>query len=119
MSRIRAIGRSNSAPYLRSIWALTWVPSPSVKRPFDRSWRSFAWWASWIGLRGKAMATFVASSSEWVRSGREDQRGEHVVGPLEAERAVEAEVLEAASVVGGRPAISQLSVELHRGTHLP
>ena len=36
---------------------------PRVNRPFDSSWRSQAWWASCTGLRGKAMATLVASSS--------------------------------------------------------
>src|ERR671911_653907 len=46
----------------RSIWALTWVPRPRIKRPPERSCRSHEIWAIVIGEREKAMAMEVPRS---------------------------------------------------------
>src|SRR5918994_1892070 len=50
----------------RSIWALTWVHKPRIKRPPERSCRSHEIWAIVIGEREKAMAMEVPRSSLFV-----------------------------------------------------
>ena len=44
------------------MWARTWVPRPSRKRPPVASASSHAIWAVTIGLRGKATAMPVSRS---------------------------------------------------------
>src|SRR5918997_2849712 len=46
----------------RSMWALTWVPRPRMKRPPERSWRSHETCAVVIGEREKAIAMEVPRS---------------------------------------------------------
>ena len=50
------------------MWGLIWLPEPEVEAALDSSWRSLACTASVIGLRAKAMATAVISSSRSVAS---------------------------------------------------
>ncbi len=50
------------------MWALTWVPRPSTKRPPVASASSHAVEAVIIGLRGKATAIPVPMSSSVVAS---------------------------------------------------
>lgn len=67
-SRMRGPGGSKAQPYRLSIWARTWVPSPSRKRPPLASASSHATWAVTMGLRGKATATPVRMSSSALRA---------------------------------------------------
>lgn len=61
---MRGPAGSNSVPYLRSMWALTWLPRPSRNRPAVFSANSHASPAAMIGLRGNATAMPVQNSSE-------------------------------------------------------
>ncbi len=65
-SRMRGAGGDHVPPKRRSLWPLTWLPSPRLKRPPDRCWMSQASMASTIGLRGKAIVTEVCSSMRSV-----------------------------------------------------
>ena len=67
-SRIHGPAGDQGTPKRRSICALTCVPSPSVKRPRDSFCKVQALMAVTAGLRGKAMATEVASFSLRVAS---------------------------------------------------
>jgi hypothetical protein len=51
-----------------SMWALIWLPSPSMNRPPEYSCRSLAIWARFIGLRANATAMPVPSCSDSVCS---------------------------------------------------
>jgi hypothetical protein len=55
-------------PNRRSLWPLTWLPSPSTNRPFEFACRSQAWLAMTVGLRGKATAIDGVSSIRSVAS---------------------------------------------------
>src|SRR3989440_325250 len=55
-------------PNRRSLWPLTWLPSPSTNRPFEFACRSQAWLAITVGLRGKATAIDGVSSIRSVAS---------------------------------------------------
>ena len=63
---MRAAGCDHGIEKRRSMCGLIWLPSPSEKRPFDASCRSLAIDAMVIGVRAKAMATPVDSSSRSV-----------------------------------------------------
>ena len=80
-SRIHGPAGDQGRPKRRSICALTCVPSPSVKRPRDSFCRVQALMAVTVGLRGKAMATEVASFSLAVACGgeRHDDEGSSLV----------------------------------------
>ena len=58
---MRGPGASHLTEKRRSLWPLTWVPSPRMKRPSEAAWRSQAMWARIIGLRGNATAMAVPS----------------------------------------------------------
>ncbi len=60
-SAILGPGDSNFTEKRRSLWAFTWVPSPSAKRPPEAFWRSHAVWAVIIGLRENTVAMLVPS----------------------------------------------------------
>ena len=60
------------------------------------------------------MATLVASSSSEVAAGGQHQWGEHVVGPLEGERPVDPELLQAPRVSTGVLQPTECGVEPHR-----
>ncbi len=60
-SAILGPGDSHFTEKRRSLCPLTWVPSPSVKRPPDAFCRSQAVCAVIIGLREKTVAMFVPS----------------------------------------------------------
>src|ERR1700730_15329865 len=60
-SRSRGPGGAQRTAKRRSLWALTWVPRPSTKRPPEAFWRSQAVCANTMGLRGKATAMAVPS----------------------------------------------------------
>ena len=62
VSRIRATGRSKSAPNRRSTWVRIWVPSPRVNRPPDNACRSHALCAMCTAFRGNAIATLVITA---------------------------------------------------------
>ena len=65
-SPMRAAGAIQGTLKRRSLCARTWLPRPSTKRPPEWRARSQAWFATIIGLRGKAMATEVASCTRSV-----------------------------------------------------
>ena len=65
-SRMRAAGWDQGIENRRSMCGLIWLPSPRMNRPFEASWRSFAWLATVIGLRAKATAMLVPSSTRVV-----------------------------------------------------
>ena len=67
-SAMRGAGCTQGTLKRRSLCARTWVPSPSTNRPCDCAFRSQACWAVIIGLRGKEIATDVASCSRSVAS---------------------------------------------------
>ena len=60
-SAIFGPGDSNFTEKRRSLCALTWVPSPSVKRPPEAFWRSHAIMAVTMGLRENTVAILVPS----------------------------------------------------------
>ena len=62
----RGAGADHGTEKRRSLWPFTWLPRPSTKRPFDAACRSHDASATTIGLRGKAMATPVASCTRSV-----------------------------------------------------
>src|SRR5437899_2450083 len=59
ISRSLRPGASHLTLKRRSLWPLTWVPSPRMNRPFDDACRSQAVCARIIGLLGKATAMAV------------------------------------------------------------
>ena len=65
---MRAAGADHGIEKRRSMCGLIWLPSPRWNRPPDSACRSHACAASVIGLRAKAMATAVVSSSRSVAS---------------------------------------------------
>ena len=93
-SRIHGPAGDQAMPKRRSICALTCVPSPSVKRPCDSFCKVQALMAVTVGLRGKAMATDVASFSlaGRLRGQRHDDEG-IVLGLLD-DHAVIADLLQ-------------------------
>src|SRR5436190_341816 len=44
-------------PNRRSLWPLTWLPSPSTKRPFEFAWRSQAWRAIGSNVKTRIPST--------------------------------------------------------------
>ena len=60
-SAILGPGDSHFTEKRRSLWPLTWVPSPSVKRPPEAFCRSQAMCAVIIGLRENTVAILVPS----------------------------------------------------------
>ncbi len=94
------------------------VPRPSRNRPCDASWRSYASCARFIGLRGERDRDRGGELDPFGVLGREEQREERVVCPLEREDAVVAggldlgrgqrDVVEARDGEGG--------VDLHGGS---
>src|SRR4029453_15157751 len=58
-SAIFGPGDSNFTEKRRSLWAFTWVPRPSVKRPCDAFCKSPAIIAVTIGLRENTVAMLV------------------------------------------------------------
>ena len=60
-SRIRAAGCDHGIEKRRSMCGLIWLPSPSVKRPFDASCRSLAIDAIVIGVRAFNVRTDLAA----------------------------------------------------------
>ena len=61
-SRIRGAGWDQGIEKRLVMCALIWEPSPRMKRPFERSWRSLASMARFMGLRANATAIPVPSS---------------------------------------------------------
>ena len=66
ISRMRAAGLLHSIEKRLVMWGLIWLPSPSTKRPCDSVCRSQPMLASSIGLRAKATAMAVPSSTSRV-----------------------------------------------------
>jgi hypothetical protein len=62
ISRMRAAGWPHSIENRLVMWGLIWLPRPRMKRPSEKRWRSWALWASVIGLRAKATAMLVPIS---------------------------------------------------------
>jgi len=60
-SAILGPGDSNFTEKRRSLCALTWLPSPRMKRPFEAFWRSHAIMAVIMGLRENTVAMLVPS----------------------------------------------------------
>ena len=114
---MRAAGCDHGIEKRRSMCGLIWLPSPSVKRPFDASCRSLAIDAIVIGVRANAIATPVDSSSALGRPRREQQREERIVAGLRGGAAVVAVGLERPRPVLDlveRP--TQHPVDLHAST---
>lgn len=92
ISRIRAAGGDQRAPYLFSMWGWTCEPRPRRNRPPLMSCRSHAVWARCIGERGIAIATLVIrSASTWpaiAASGRKTSCGPSKVNSPAAPAAV-------------------------------
>jgi hypothetical protein len=65
-SRIHGPGGDQFMPKRRWMCPLTWDPNPSVKRPLESFCNDHALIAVIVGLRGKAIATLVASLSRVV-----------------------------------------------------
>src|SRR5437879_8267360 len=63
---MRGSGGDHGTEKRRSLWARTWEPSPSVKRPPVLAARSQPTLAQVIGERAKAIATLVCSSMRLV-----------------------------------------------------
>ena len=59
---MRGAGADHGTEKRRSLWARTWLPSPSVKRAPVEAARSQPMLAATMGERAKAMATLVCSS---------------------------------------------------------
>ena len=62
-SRIRGAGCDHGMENRLVMCGLIWLPSPSMKRPLDRSCRSLARVARFMGFRAKATAMPVPNSS--------------------------------------------------------
>src|SRR5580658_4296444 len=62
-SRMRGAGCDQGMEKRLVMWGLIWLPRPRMKRPWDRSWRSLARTARFMGLRAKATAMPVPNSS--------------------------------------------------------
>ena len=65
---MRAAGCDHVAEKRFSMWALIWLPSPSMNRPPEYACRSQPTLARCIGLRGNATVMPVPSSSRSVCS---------------------------------------------------
>ena len=63
---MRGAGALHGTEKRRSLWPLTWLPSPITKRPREATCRSHPILAAAIGLRAKAMAMPVTSSTRSV-----------------------------------------------------
>ena len=68
ISRIRGAGWLQSIEKRFVMCGLIWLPRPRMNRPCDAAWRSHAVLASVIGLRAKATAIDVPTSSVVVCS---------------------------------------------------
>ena len=86
ISRIRAAGWDHGMEKRLVMWGLIWEPRPSRKRPSDCTCRSQAVLARVIGLRAKATAMPVPSSSRSVASAARTwgRKGSWLVSALHA-----------------------------------
>ena len=66
ISRMRAAGFDHGIEKRFSMWGLIWLPRPRMNRPSVAACRSHAMLARFIGLRAKATAMPVPSSTRFV-----------------------------------------------------
>ena len=85
-SRMRGAGCDHGIEKRFSMCGLIWLPRPRMNRPFENGCRSFAVWASVIGLRAKATAIDVPSSRRSVCSApsRQARNGSWLVSAVQA-----------------------------------
>ena len=72
---MRAAGWDHGIEKRLVMWGLIWLPRPRMKRPPESAWRSLAVLATLIGLRAKATAMPVPSSTRSVALGGEQRAG--------------------------------------------
>ena len=114
---MRAAGCDHGIEKRRSMCGRICEPSPRMKRPCESACRSLPSVASSIGVRAKAIAIAVESSSRVRLARRQHQRKERIVRPLEREAAVVAELFEPLRLAprAGEILRQQRAVDLQHG----
>ena len=114
ISRIRAAGWLHGIEKRLVMCGLIWLPSPRMKRPFEKACRSQPTLASIIGLRAKATAIEVPELERLGVLGRQEEREERIVRGLGRPDARVARLLRFLGLLAGLAQIeSDASVNLH------